>query len=136
MKEILFKAKRKDNEEWVEGDLNQNKDGIFITEQFEDFMLTKSYEVIPETVCQYIGVKDTNKKRIFEWDICKDEYDKLFIVEWAKEFCCWKFGNIKLWLYGNPLNWINNNVIKVGNKFDNIDLVKLIKLRKELIKQN
>lgn len=67
MTEILFRGKRIDNGEWVEGDLLQNIDCIKIREHEKSIKaIAKSFVVYPETVGQYTGFTDKNGKKIFE----------------------------------------------------------------------
>lgn len=69
----IFRGKRKDNNEWVYGNLIQRK--IWSSELYiirvEDngFDSYEEYEVIPETVGQCTGLKDKNDKLIFDGDI-------------------------------------------------------------------
>ena len=72
---FLFRAKRKDNGEWIFGNLIQTDDGVYIIQNYVPQHLIKNYEVDQSTVCQCTGLKDKNGKLIWENDIieCKDE---------------------------------------------------------------
>lgn len=149
MREILFKAKRIDNGEWIEGSLitgvffrlGQDIPYIFCPDEadydcFEDFSEENGiFEVDPATICQYTGLTDKNGKRIWENDIvnCIEKRGAAFfhcVVAWNRvkarfdvnTFDC----NFPMTLDPIPndiaINGLDYEVI--GNIFDNSELLK------------
>lgn len=137
MREILFKAKRLDNGEWVEGNLitnekNESKKyiGYIFDERngvIEDFDIV---EVIPDTICQYTGLTDKNGKKIWENDILcghlDEEYPENITYEkvfWdVSGFCTKEECSVDI----EPLDeWYEQYFEVCGNVFDNPELLEV-----------
>lgn len=100
MREILFRGKRVDNGEWVEGYVwSAGDEMVFIRSREyadeEHFQLIDHF-VSPETICQYTGMRDRNGERIFEGDVFEfadtkypGEYRKQILFDrgmWCESF--------------------------------------------------
>lgn len=145
MREILFRGKRLDNGEWVEGNLLQVKhddhedcfiiptvsNGSWVKNNYMLKFISPCYEVDPETVFQYTGLTDKNEKKIFEGDILHRNYHKEQdkIVVW--EDGSFHFKNIHGSYRQDPMTidslcFTQNSVRHlsvIGNIFDNHDLL-------------
>lgn len=128
----LYRAKRIDNGEWVEGYLVKRHGLYFIYDVINsDSCRQNNYEVDPSTICQCTGVTDKNGKLIWENDILIGHLDDIFPedatyvrVMWHNNgFCTHQNG------YDDDyeiLEEFDQNIFEVcGNIFDNPELMEL-----------
>lgn len=139
MREILFRGKRKDNGEWVEGflckkyfaELPHDRYAIMFKTEYDPKRWNPDYmtaEIIPETVGQFTGMTDKNGEKMFEGDIVKGLFlhgssilsvvtfkDGAFGLEWNR-------GTVKTFSAFTSI--CNVTYEKIGSIHDNPDLLK------------
>ena len=147
MREILFKAKRIDNGEWVEGCYAECNGKTFIgidisigiDDIFEAFCtpLIRWLEVDPETLCQFTGLCDKNGNKIWENDIIKYHFGEICA---PIKYGCYQncFDSQKTEHVGFYVDWSDDKCLRkdlgfwinmvdampVGNIFDNKELLQ------------
>lgn len=144
MREILFKAKRLGNGEWVEGFyvccrkshyilpiFNEDESFHGFDDRYDDWV-----EVDVSTLCQYTGLTDKNGKKIWENDIITiSAYDYLEptndytgIVCYFEKDACWCLGDFdekdKIIPICECYGDYTTEIFKLGNIFDNPELLE------------
>ena len=131
IREVIFRGKRTDNGEWIEGSLL----GIDWCDKPSTYSIAPNtpvsvfYSVIPETVGQYTGLTDKNGVKIFEGDIlhCVSKLDS------AKMVVIFECGEYRMVLAEKFKDYIGNcgfyaitcfDKEVIGNIHDNPDILK------------
>ena len=119
----LFRAKRTDNVEWVEGDLVHSVYKINDTCVGKYCSNVGMHQVDESTVCQCTGLKDKNGKLIWENDVVIIKYDDDF-----SEVGCIKYSNCGVrynFVVGTEIYSIDDScdIEVIGNIFDNPGLM-------------
>ena len=130
MREILFKAKRIDNGEWVEGYVVRKHGLYFIYDIVNSESCRQNiYEIDPETLCEFTGRCDKNGKRIWENDILMAHLDESYPEDVTYETVEW---GVAGWVT-HETNSIDREYLDefdtehyevIGNIFDNKELLQ------------
>ena len=125
MREILFRGKRTDNGEWVQGYPCRygwtGKEKDYIIPDYASALYT--IEIDPSTVGRYTGMTDVNDKKIFEGDIVWNSYDEDYgKVEWDNDMA--KF-IITFSTFTVDFDNVYGEELEIdGNVYDNPELLK------------
>lgn len=137
MREILFKAKRIDNGEWIEGNHVYLENAHYIVPLYIEWNETEQREspmfirVDRKTLCQYTEFEDENKNRIWENDIvsfidCSStesgyvEHNCVGRIAWDCECACFRVSGTL-----SAESWeVLQDCVIIGNVFDNPELLR------------
>ena len=139
MREIKFRAfDAVGDKGWVYGDLVHYQ--MVTVDGLEPRVMVGGYEVDPESICQYTGLKDEIGRDVYEGDIIKidgsDElprvvifYEHAFVIATAEEFGYLEHGEhpyLNDYAHMMCLNeWSNTGLVRViGNIIDTPELLK------------
>ena len=131
MREILFRGKRLQGGNWVEGyffksDINKEeresgKATLIFTPDCDTFIMVPechdSFMVVSDTVGQYTGLRDKNGKRIFEGDLLSLRTGRPHVVRF--EDGAFVFENTAI-----PMRFANKLEV-IGNVHDNPELLEV-----------
>lgn len=104
-RDILFRGKRINTGEWIEGyytkryfagrhiEIIERHEVKGVYEHHTEYTY-RPYEVISKTVSEYTGLTDINSKKIFEGDIvqtCEDKHSKIFVIKRKRDMLGYQY---------------------------------------------
>lgn len=127
MREILFRGKRIDDGEWVEGFYVSlgSKDDHILTGKLSIVGFAFVYEhhpVIHKTVGQYTGLTDKNGVKIFEGDIVESALC-LYVVVWSNANAMFCLRDPASKVSYDFFSYFGDYLTVIGNIHDNPELI-------------
>ena len=125
----LFKAKRADNGEWMQGYLYGIWERRYIMWGMTND-IPYMVEVDPSTICQCTGLEDKNGNLIWENDIVRDEHGNFYKAFWQNNYYQFSWVCVKTDVFSIGAKWDLWNIKSfeievIGNVFDNPELLEV-----------
>ena len=131
----LYKAKRLDNREWVQGALFDGESHCIIGQEIkfspyiEHECKIVGYEVDRSTICQCTDLKDKNGKLIWENDVVRDENGNFYKAIWQNNHYQFSWVCVKSDVFFTGVKWDlwsfkSFEIEVIGNIFDNKKLLE------------
>ena len=121
----LYRGKRREDREWVEGFLFVVNDVPYILPYHNtgqpihvDNLLKTAIEVLEDTVCQCTGYEGIYEKDIFQ---CEDER---YVIEWCDYSLGWEAESIFSSETISLGEFLPKEIDVIGNVFDNPELLE------------
>ena len=129
-REIEFRGKRLDNDEWMYGDLIHDNQGGCYVYPLDNLGLFVENKVDDNTVGQFTGMIDKNGIKIFEGDIVRwDKDQKLYVVVFRNGMFYASVEECNPHIYGGFPLWClceeEQHCTIVGNIYDNPELLSI-----------
>ena len=127
-REILFRAKKVDGGEWVNGYIVK-KHGLYFLYDIENSNTCRqnNYLIEENTICQYTGENDKNVQKIFDGDILEAHLDDYFPEDVTRVRVTWenmKWCLVQKGMIPDPFETGEGKYWEViGNIFDNPELI-------------
>ncbi len=135
MREILFKAKRKDNGKWAEGYYQKRYDAFGNAQHLifwaKSCAVWEYVEIDPYTLCQFTGMheKSEKKKKIWEWDLVRrtdlrdSKEPSVGVIEYDAENTSFLIHWIDVINYSATYPW-KDRIEVIGSIFDDPELLE------------
>lgn len=125
-REIKFRGKNLKNGKWVYGNIQIP---IYPFDEYYMWDEDKNQvQVDKDTISQFIGQKDVLEKDIYEGDIMRSQYGRMYYIKYDENSCSFlavQFGDDIAYPYILLKDWIHLfGKMVIGNIYDNKDLLK------------
>ena len=122
----LFRAKRDDNGEWVEGFLFLVNDVPYILPHHNtgqpihgDNLLSVSAEVQKDTICRCTGYEGIYEKDIFRYE------DEDYVIKWSDDSLSWEAVSLFTDVSVSLAEFNPDYIDVIGNEIDNPELLEV-----------